>query len=111
MVDKARRYTNSNDFFTFGGSVSMRLTSMAAKEVCLKAADHGLVVARIEGGIWHNPGFGSRLDCIWDGMSPPLNSEEARQNNICAAEFIVSEEANHDVFIVTAPPIEGRAES
>jgi hypothetical protein len=41
---------------------------------CLPAAaQHGLVVVRIEEGIWHSPGFEARLDCIWDGADSAID--------------------------------------
>lgn len=85
----------------------MRLTAQAAKEVCLRAASRGLVVSRIEGGIWQNPGFMSRLDCIWDGKAPPITAEDAHKSNLRAADYIEAESGVHDVFILTAPSIAG----
>ncbi|MGF6731033.1 hypothetical protein OKW50_003114 [Paraburkholderia youngii] len=106
-IDLQRRYDSSDDFFSFGGSIVMRLSSDAAIAVCERAAQHGLVIARIEGGIWHSPGFEARLDCIWDGVDPPVDVGAAEQNNLAAAEFIRSETPVHDVFIVTAPQMTG----
>ena len=67
-----------------------------------------MVVARIEGGIWHFPGFEARLDCIWDGVDPPVDVGVAEQNNLAAAEFVHSESLEHDVFVVTARQITDR---
>jgi hypothetical protein len=66
-----------------------------------------LVVARIEGGFWLNPGFESRLDCIWEGADPPIGVAAADANNRKAAEFIREMSDEHDVFIIQAPPIAG----
>lgn len=85
----------------------MKLSANAAIAVCERASQHGLVIARIEGGIWHTPGFEARLDCIWDGVEPPVDIGAAERNNLAAAEFIRSESEAHDVFVVTAPRLTG----
>jgi len=85
----------------------MKLSADAAIAVCERAGQHGLIIARIEGGIWHFPGFEARLDCIWDGVDPPVDDGVAEQNNLAAAEFIRSESEVHDVFVVTAPQMTG----
>jgi len=46
-----QRYELSDDFVSLGGSVWMKLSVDAAIEVCERASQHGLVIARIEGGI------------------------------------------------------------
>jgi hypothetical protein len=106
-VDRSKRYTEREDFFQLHGSVVMKLAVDAAIAVCEVAARRGYVVARIEGGIWHNPGFEARVDCIWDGADPPIDEESAHANNLAAIEFIRSEVPDHDTFIVTAPPLTG----
>ncbi|MEB2502301.1 colicin immunity protein [Burkholderia anthinoferrum] len=106
-IDHHRVYDSSNDFFSLAGSIVMKLTAEAAIAVCEQAAKHGVVVARIEGGIWRNPGFEARVDCIWDGADPPIDLDTAQRNNKRAAEFIRSESPPHDVFLVTAPPMTG----
>ncbi len=105
--ERGKLYESAEDFFELEGSVVMKLTPSAAISVCQQAAKRGLIVARIEGGIWHYPGFESRLDCIWDGADPPIDTTSAHENNLLAAEFIESEIEVHDVFILTAPPITG----
>ncbi|MFV0456879.1 MAG: colicin immunity protein [Pseudomonas sp.] len=100
-IDLQQRYEFSDDFFSLDGSVVMKLSADAAAEVCERASQHGLVIARIEGGIWHFPGFEARLDCIWDGVELPVDARAAEKNNLAAAEFICSEKQVHDVFIVT----------
>ncbi|MEM5370059.1 colicin immunity protein [Paraburkholderia azotifigens] len=106
-IDRTKRYTDANDYFSLGGSIVMKLSTEAAIAVCTEAAKHGFVVSRIEGGIWHNPGFEARIDCIWDGAEPPIDSKTAHTNNLVAIEFIHSESAEHDTFIITAPSIKG----
>jgi hypothetical protein len=106
-IDLQQRYTSSEDFFSLGGSVVMKLTKEAALKVCEGAVEQGLVIARVEGGIWHAPGFEARLDCIWDGVDPPVDRREAERNNYAAAAFIRSESAEHDVFVLTAPSMAG----
>jgi hypothetical protein len=106
-MDLTRRYADAKDYFSLNGSIVMKLSAEAAIAVCSHAANHGFVVARIEGGIWHNPGFEARIDCIWDGAEPPIDSNSAHRNNLTAIEFIRSESEEHDTFIITAPSIEG----
>ncbi|MCM3609567.1 colicin immunity protein [Cupriavidus pauculus] len=106
-IDFQQRYDSSDDFFTLGGSVVMKLSTNAAVAVCESAVEHGLVIARVEGGIWHAPGFEARLDCIWDGVDPPVNRRMAEQNNCAAAAFIRLESGMHDVFVLTAPSMTG----
>ena len=105
--DRRRLYTEERDFYELEGSVVMKLSPQAAAKVCRSAATHGLVVAGIEGGIWHDPGFEARRDCIWDGADPPLSFEEATTNNNAAAEFVESQSKAHGAFILTAPPMTG----
>lgn len=105
--ERGKLYSTACEFYDLEGSVVMKLTPEAAIQVCLTAVDYQLVVARIEGGIWHHPGFEARLDCIWNGMDPPLSDSEAKGNNHRAAEYIEKQSNMHDVFILTAPPITG----
>jgi Colicin-E5 Imm protein len=107
-IDLRRRYDSSDDFFILGGSVVMKVSAYAAIAICERAAQHGLVIARIEGGIWHAPEFEARLDCIWDGLNPPMDRETAGRYNRDAAEFIQVEQTVHDVFVITAPLIKER---
>lgn len=104
-VDRLRRYEDSSEFFSLNGSVTMRLTREAAIEVCARAVSQGRVVSRIEGGIWRDPYFEERLDCIWGGVDPPATKDVAERNNMEAQDFIKSSEA--DVFLITAPAISG----
>lgn len=104
-VDKLERYAESQDFFRLAGSVVMRLTRAAAREVCERAESHGQIVTRIEGGIWKSPFFQARHDHTWDGVDQPVSSEIARKNNAAAARWIADVPGEIDVFIVTAPPM------
>jgi hypothetical protein len=103
--DRGRFYESADDFFTLDGSVVMCLSTNAAISVCERAAQEGFVVARIEGGICRFPGFEMRVDCIWDGVDPPVDFETAERNNLRAAEFVRSESEVHDVFVITAPKV------
>jgi len=105
--DPGKLYDSSIDFFTLEGNVVMTLTPIAAIGACKEAVKHRVIVVRIEGGIWHNPGFEHRYDCIWDGDDPPIDEDGAHQNNLLAVEFIESEMDIHDVFILTTAPITG----
>ena len=102
------RYERAIDFFELDGNISMYLTREAAQHVCLQAINHGLLVTRFEGGIWHNPGFEARLDCIWDGLYPPVTVEAARTNNLVASQRISDEPSMHDVFVITTVPLVSR---
>ena len=107
---KAQRnvlYDSAQRFFDSEGSGLMKLSADAAIRVCLTATSRGLIVARVEGGIWHHPGFEARVDCIWDGADPPIDPTAAEANNQAAADFIREECREHDVFVVTAPPLTG----
>ena len=102
-----RIYDFAADYFRLNGHAIMKLTPEAAIDVCLEAAQRGLVVVRIEGGIWHSPGFEARLDCIWDGAEPPIDLESAIANNARAAEDIRRERADHSAFIICDAPLTG----
>ncbi|MDY7787563.1 colicin immunity protein [Burkholderia ubonensis] len=106
-IDHQRRYDSPADFFALNGSIVMKLTADAAIAVCEQAAERGRVIARVEGGIWHSPGFEARVDCIWDGIDPPVDVQPSEKNNLAAIQFIRAERARHDVFILTAPRLSG----
>ncbi|WP_332450958.1 colicin immunity protein [Burkholderia ubonensis] len=107
-IDPWRCYADAEDFFSLRGSIVMKLTTEAAIGVCERAAERGLLISRVEGGIWRHPGFEARVDCIWDGAEPPLDTTTAHENNMAAIEFIRSELPVHDTFIITSLPIRGR---
>jgi Na+/glutamate symporter len=94
-------------FFAAAGRGTLKFTPKAAVEICLSAATFGYVVARIEGGLWHEPGFEARVDCIWDGADPPIDLLEAQTNNAAAAQFVRDESKIHNAFVLTAPPLGG----
>lgn len=104
-IDPQQRYEFSDSFFSLEGSVVMKLSADAAVEVCERASQHGLFIARVEGGVWHFPGFEARLDCIWDSVAFPIGDRAAEKNNLAAADFIRSERQLHDAFIVTTSQV------
>lgn len=104
-IDKI--YDDADEYFAHQGVSSMRLTRGAAQHVCERALAYGLLIVRIEGGIWRNPDFEARLDCIWDGLDPPVSVELANENNGRAFAFIVSCATIHDVFVITTAPLTG----
>jgi|SRR5688572_14471923 len=106
-MERNRLYDSAADYFRLNGNAIMKLTPEAAIDVCLEAAQRGLVVVRIEGGIWHSPGFEARLDCIWDGAEPPIDLENAIANNARAAEDIRRERVIHGAFIICDAPLTG----
>lgn len=105
--ERGKVYTSAEDFFALDGNIVMMLSSSAAIQVCAMSAGRNLVVFRLEGGFWHNPGFEARRDCIWDGTSPPLSMEAAEENNKAAAAYIRKKSPEHDVFVVSTSPITG----
>jgi hypothetical protein len=98
-LERSLLYTDASDFFSKQGNNVMKLTSNAAIDVCKRSVELNYIVSRIEGGIWHNPGFEMRLDCVWDrdknldGKSH-LASEDA-------IKFIEEELVDHTAFIVS----------
>jgi hypothetical protein len=100
-------YESSDEYFACSGSAVMYLNASAAAAVCHAATDRGLVVVRVEGGIWRQPGFEARVDCIWDGADPPMSRQECKSNNSHAAAFIESECSVHDAFVLTTAPVTG----
>ena len=105
--DRGKLYDSADSFFTLDGNILMFLTPDAAAEVCRQCAHRDELVFRVEGGIWQDPGFEARLDCIWDGLDPPVDRERAAQNNEAAAAFIQRESEIHTAFVVSTTPIYG----
>jgi hypothetical protein len=101
--DRRKVYESANFFFANGASSVMKLSPDAAIKVCEEATHHDLLIGKIEGGISHPIyGFEARLDCIWDGTMPPLDSASLQINNQEAADFINLEREQHDAFVITA---------
>src|SRR4026209_2272366 len=94
-------YLSADAFFRVGRINTMKLSPDAAIAVCVQAAERGLLISRIEGGIWHGATFEARLDCIWDGRDPPIKESEAALNNARAADFIRGETSVHNAFVIT----------
>lgn len=99
--DRIMRYTNYEDYFHLDGDSCMLFTAQAAIQLCTHAAEKNVIIWRVEGGIWHNPGFELRHDCIWDGSDNQMTLEEAHQNNLQALAFIEEEKEEHDTFVFT----------
>jgi len=99
VFDRSKLYSNFSDFYEKQGNNVMKLTPDAAKKVCCESVKHNLIVSRIEGGIWHDPGFEMRLDCIWDRDESldgcPILACKA------ANKFITEKAEKYDVFIVS----------
>ena len=62
----------------------------------------------MEGGIWRDPGFEARIDCIWHAGEPPNDLATLRLSNAKAAQFIADRSAVHDVFVLTASGVRMR---
>ena len=106
-VDRTRLYESERDFFLEKGSAIMKLTPEAAMQVCDHAAMNGMLVLRVEGGIYHDIGFEARIDCIWDSkISIPIEESDAHESNTLAKEFIESEMSGHNSFIITTAEVQ-----
>lgn len=103
ICDRSIRYENGEQFFKLNGHAIMPLSVVAAIHVCQIAYSKGYIVSRVEGGIWHDPGFESRLDCIWD-RNHKLDNKPEKANKE-AERFISGESEKHDVFIITVQSI------
>ncbi|SES64376.1 hypothetical protein [Thalassotalea agarivorans] len=103
MLDRNFLYSDATEFFTNQGNNIMKLTPAAAIEVCRRSTDLNYIVSRVEGGIWHNPGFEMRLDCIWD-RGIVCNG---KQLSACeeAIRFIENESEEHSAFIISLQQI------
>lgn len=77
----------------------MKLTPEAAIAVCSRCIENGYIVSRIEGGIWHDPGFEMRLDCIWDRNKKWDESPQVAKHE--AIKFIEEELSEHNAFIIS----------
>jgi hypothetical protein len=103
--ERNRLFDDPDTYFDMHGSALMKMTATAAQAVCNMAAQYGLIVVRIKGGIWHNLGFEARTDFIWDGDDPPIEISIAEINNKSASDFVKNEQLQHDAFIITTAPI------
>lgn len=109
--DRQKVYETADEFFALDDRdvdyrVVMKLSRPAAIDVCAAAADHGLLVAKIEGGIAQGNTFEARLDAIWDGADPPLDDEQVRANNLRGADFIRNCVDYYNAFIITDAPLD-----
>lgn len=105
QFERNRLFDTPRDFFDFKGTAAMKLTSAATQEVCQQAIEFGLLVIRIEAGIWHNPGFEARVDGIWDGVDLPVTAAAAIANNRAASDFVRDGCPSYNAFIVTTVPL------
>lgn len=101
--DRSALYEDSNDFYSLDGNNVMKLTPEAAIGVCCHCIEIDYIVSRIEGGIWHNPGFEMRLDCIWERNKKWNESPQLAKNE--AIKFIEEELSEHNAFIVSLQKI------
>ena len=107
IVDRQKLYDKAMDFFDLAGNAVMKLSRKAAADACRNAALQGVLVVKIEGGIWRNGTFEARLDAIWNGADPPTSKEIACRNNLNAADFIRSQDASYNAFIITTSCMTG----
>jgi hypothetical protein len=102
VIDRQKLYRGSPDFFDHDGNAVMKLSREAAIAVCHDAARQGLVILKVEGGIWADGTFEARLNAVWDGAEPPITKNDVSANNHAAANFIRSQPPSYNAFIITA---------
>ena len=57
--------SNSNEFFDPNLNGEIFLSAAAAIDVCKRSVRNGLIIARVEGGIFKDGKFMPRFACIW----------------------------------------------
>jgi hypothetical protein len=105
--DRQKLYERVEDFFELDGNAAMKLSRAAAIAVCAAAIGKEAVVVKVEGGIWRNGQFEARLDTIWDGLDPPIDQVQTKENNGGAASFIKNSSDSDNAFIITCAPAAG----
>jgi hypothetical protein len=103
--DKSKIYSSADDFYALEGNYIMILKPYAALEVCQSALSRGLLISRIEGGVWDGRRFQPMGDCIWDGVDPPVQGGVALINNAKACGFIEEASKEHNAFVLTTAPV------
>ena len=100
MIERDKIYVKASDFFNLGGDSIMKLTKLAAIDVCESASKKNCCISMIEGGYWKEPSFQSNLDAIWNCEEKVVDIKETNQK---AITFInnISESEGVDVFILT----------
>ena len=93
---------SANTFFESRIRNKLKLDKPTAISVCRQCEEHGLLVFRIEGGIWWGSKFEVRLDSIWDGCDLPCDRNTARKNNLLAEKFVEAEPEEYNAFIITS---------
>ncbi len=97
-----KRVVLKPDFFDHDFFKHERLSRWAAYNIAERAIEYSTLVAMIEGGIWHDPGFMPRSDCIWKSVQDEdFSLDRARKSNIDAANFIAQADMEVDTFILT----------
>jgi hypothetical protein len=86
----------------------MALTPLAATDVCESAAARGLLVRRIQSGMWRDHEFAAQNDRAWSGMRAPTDIANAKTNNAEARRFIEGQNSSAGplVFILTTTEFE-----
>ncbi|MFT4810650.1 MAG: hypothetical protein ACI9LX_004018 [Paraglaciecola sp.] len=100
MIDRGKLYSSATDFFKLDGDSTMKLTKLAAIDVCENATKKNCCISMIEGGFWNEPSFQANLDAIWNCEEQVLDIEEVNKK---AVTFInnISESEGVDAFILT----------
>jgi hypothetical protein len=104
MLVRNSLYSDVSEFFSKQGNNVMKLTPDAAIDVCEKSVESNYIVSRVEGGIWHNPGFEMRLDCMWDRDEALDGKSQLASED--AISFIGEELVDHSAFIVSLQKLE-----
>ena len=100
LYERSRMYDDPTDFFRLKGNAGMRLTRQAAIAACRMATSMDIVIFRVEGGRWHNPGFQPDAFAVWNGALPPCTDERMLSNNEKAAQFLDNLDAEYNVAIL-----------
>jgi hypothetical protein len=59
-IDRSRLYENVHDYLETSGFTTMKLARTAALELCDWAAERGIVIVMVEGGIFREGTFEAR---------------------------------------------------
>jgi hypothetical protein len=92
LEPRRRRFDHQEDFFAQNGSYWMKLSREAAISVVKQCQSRNEAVSIIEGGIWGNPGFQTRLDAIWHShVEQRPTGELIKDNNMQALTFLANQ--------------------
>ncbi|WP_338556854.1 colicin transporter [Erwinia sp. E_sp_B04_7] len=95
-------YGSSEEFFKLNGNSAMKLTPLAAKAVCIKAAQYGYYVARVEAGHWIGQGFRPDMSATWDAKAQLIKDKNFHENDKLAVSNVVQDQhEGYEAFMIT----------